>query len=76
VKSNLGLQDRLVRAAIGVLVLVGVLITPATNFTAPVVYYGAIVIGVMALMNSLTGLCVIFRLLGMNTCSRTAGNMS
>jgi len=68
--SNLGLQDRLVRAAIGLLVLTGVLVSPMAQFTSPVVYYGAIILGVMALLNSVTGLCVIFRMIGVNTCTR------
>lgn len=70
-RSNLGVQDRLVRAAIGLLILAGVLISSPEQFTAPAVYYGAIVLGVMALLNSVTGLCIIFRIIGVNTCPRT-----
>lgn len=68
--TNLGIGDRLVRAAIGLLVLLGVLVSPPDMFTSSVLYYLVLVIGTMALINSITGLCVIFSLLGLNTCTR------
>ena len=66
--ANLGAEDRLMRAAIGILVVIGVFISPPNMFTSPVLYYAMLVVGVMALINSVTGLCLIFRILGLNSC--------
>ena len=67
-KSNLGTQDRLMRAAIGILILVGILTSPTDIFTFPALYYGTIVLGVMSLFNSMSSICIIFKIIGMNTC--------
>jgi len=66
-KANLGSTDRLMRAGIGILALIGVFISPVHVFTSPVLYYAMIVVGVVALINSVTGLCVVFRIFGLNT---------
>ncbi len=69
--ANLGVSDRLMRAGIGILVFMGVFISPAHVFTSPVLYYAMLVIGVMSLINSVTGLCFIFRIFGLNSCNRS-----
>ncbi len=71
-ETNLGTTDRLMRASIGILVLVGVLISPVDVFTLPALYYGAIVVGIIALLNSMTGMCIVFRLIGVSTCPLTS----
>lgn len=70
-RTNLGFEDRCVRACIGALMLLGLYVSPVDVFTSPALYYGAIVLAVMALLNSITGLCFIFRLIGLNSCPRS-----
>jgi hypothetical protein len=73
--ANLGAEDRLMRAGIGILIFIGTLISSPQMFTSPMLYYGMLVIGGMSLINSVTGLCLIFRILGLNSCkgSKTEG---
>lgn len=68
--ANLGVSDRLVRAGIGILIIIGVLISSPQIFTSPVLYYGMLVIGGVSLINSVTGFCLIFRAFGVNSCNR------
>jgi len=67
---NEGTLDRGIRVVLGALLLwlgtvSGVLASPLTTV--------AMVVGVVLLITGVTGFCGIYKLLGMNTCSRAEG---
>jgi hypothetical protein len=64
--TNEGNLDRILRFAVG-LVLIGLALGTSV-LTAPVLYWGAIAVGAMMLITSVTGFCPAYRLLGIKTC--------
>ena len=68
-KQNVGQLDRIVRAMMGLALVVGALVAPVP-LAVRVVAFGAM--GAYLLMAALSGRCVGYHLLGKSTCSLTA----
>ena len=67
---NQGTLDRVLRAVIGIVLIVLPLATSAPVFTSAVLYWGAILVGAVLLITAVTGFCPAYRLLGIRTCRR------
>ncbi|WP_099826935.1 YgaP family membrane protein [Oceaniglobus indicus] len=68
--ANEGKLDRIVRAVLGLILILLPLATSIALFANPVMYWGALIVGVVLLVTAVTGFCPAYRLLGVNTCRR------
>lgn len=62
---NEGTLDRALRGGVGVLLIALVLLEQIAN---PLLYWGALIVGLVALITAVTGFCPAYRLLGIKTC--------
>jgi hypothetical protein len=60
--------DRILRAALGVVLLYLAFISGLSLFAAPLFKFGAAVIGVVMLATSILKMCPIYSILGLKTC--------
>ena len=65
---NVGTIDRILRAAIGALILYFAFFSGLLLFAAPLIKYGAAAIGVVMLATSALKMCPIYAILGLKTC--------
>jgi len=65
---NVGVIDRIIRAALGVVLLYLAFISGLSLFAAPLFKFGAAVIGVVMLATSILKMCPIYSILGLKTC--------
>ena len=65
---NVGVIDRILRAALGVVLLYLAFISGLSLFAAPLFKFGAAVIGVVMLATSILKMCLIYSILGLKTC--------
>ena len=65
---NVGVIDRILRAALGVVLLYLAFISGLSLFAAPLFKFGAAVIGVVMLATSILKMCPIYSILGFKTC--------
>ena len=65
---NVGVIDRILRAALGVVLLYLAFISGLSLFSAPLFKFGAAVIGVVMLATSILKMCPIYSILGLKTC--------
>lgn len=65
---NVGTIDRILRAALGVVLLYLAFFSGLSLFAAPLFKYGAAVIGVVILATSTLRMCPIYSVLGLKTC--------
>ena len=65
---NVGTIDRILRAALGAVLLYLAFFSGLSLFAAPLFKYGAAVIGVVMLATSTLKMCPIYAILGLNTC--------
>ena len=65
---NVGTIDRILRAALGVVLLYLAFFSGLSLFVAPLFKYGAAVIGVVMLATSTLKMCPIYSILGLKTC--------
>lgn len=66
--TNVGTIDRILRAALGIVLLYLAFFSGISLFDATLYKYGAAVIGVVMLATSTLKLCPIYSLLGLKTC--------
>jgi hypothetical protein len=66
--TNVGVIDRILRAALGVVLLYLAFISGLSLFAAPLFKFGAAVIGVVMLATSILKMCPIYSILGLKTC--------
>ena len=63
-KANIGTTDKAMRISVGlILMMVGILASMGTTLT--VIFMAA---GIFNLMTSVFGFCLLYRLIGINTC--------
>lgn len=62
---NEGSLDRGLRGVIGLALIALVLFTQIAN---PVLYWGALVVGMVMLITAVTGFCPAYRIFGLKTC--------
>ncbi|MDE0985056.1 MAG: DUF2892 domain-containing protein [Ascidiaceihabitans sp.] len=65
---NVGTIDRILRAALGAVLLYLAFFSGLSLFAAPLFKYGAAVIGVVMLATSTLKMCPIYAILGLKTC--------
>ena len=65
---NVGTIDRILRAALGAVLLYLVFFSGSAAFAAPLFKYGAAIVGVVMLATSALKLCPIYSMLGLKTC--------
>lgn len=63
--ANVGSMDRVVRAVIGIVALLGAF---ALGWFSGWLYWVAIAVGVIMLVTAAVGTCPLYRLIGVNTC--------
>ena len=66
--TNVGTLDRMVRAAVGLILHYLVFVTGSQLFSEPVFKYGAAVIGIAMLATTLMKLCPLFAVFSLKTC--------
>lgn len=66
--TNVGTIDRILRAALGLVLLYLAFFSDLQLFAAPLFKYGAAVIGVVMLTTSLMKMCPLYSMLGLKTC--------
>ena len=65
---NVGTIDRILRAALGVLLLYLAFFSGLPLFAAPLFQYGAAAIGVVMLATAALRICPLYSILGVKTC--------
>jgi uncharacterized membrane protein YdbT with pleckstrin-like domain len=68
--TNEGSLDRALRASLGILLIAVAVWSGIALFANVVLYWCAIVIGVVLIATAVTGFCPAYRLLGVRTCER------
>lgn len=66
--ANVGTIDRVLRAALGIVLLYLVFISGLPLFAEPLFKYGALVVGVVMLATSTLKLCPLYSIVGIKTC--------
>lgn len=66
--TNVGTLDRILRAALGLVLLYLAFLSGLPLFAEPFFKYGAAVIGVVMLATSLMKMCPLYFMLGLKTC--------
>lgn len=65
---NVGTLDRILRAALGLVLLYLAFLSGLAAFAGPVVKYGTTLVGVVMLAVAATRICPIYSILGLKTC--------
>ena len=66
--TNVGTLDRILRAALGLVLLYLAFFSGLHLFAEPLFKYGAAVVGVVMLATSLMKMCPLYSMLGLKTC--------
>lgn len=65
---NIGSADRILRAIIGLGLIVGILIPSLPLASAPVLQAIALIVGLVLLLTAVVRFCPLYRLIGVSTC--------
>jgi hypothetical protein len=68
--TNVGILDRVLRAALGLVLLYLAFFSAMPLFAEPLWQYGAATVGVVMLATSAVRFCPLYRLIGVRTCKR------
>lgn len=66
--TNVGTIDRVLRAALGVVLLYLAFFSGLPLFAAPLVKYGAAIVGIVMLATSTLKICPLYAVFGFKTC--------
>ena len=66
--TNVGSIDRVLRAALGIVLLYLAFFSGLPSFAEPLAKYGAAIVGVVMLATSTLKLCPLYSVLGIKTC--------
>ncbi len=66
--TNVGTIDRVLRAALGIVLLYLAFLSGLSLFAEPVFKYGAAVVGVVMLATSTLKICPLYSMFGIKTC--------
>ena len=66
--ANVGTIDRILRAALGVVLLYLAFFSGQPLFASPLFKYGAAIVGIVMLGTSTLKMCPIYSILGLKTC--------
>lgn len=64
--SNVGIIDRVIRALLGLALIAAALLGVFPNMA--LLFWAAIVVGLVLIVTALAGFCPLYRLLGLSTC--------
>ncbi len=65
---NVGKFDRILRAIIGVVLIVTPFATNMSLFSSSAMTYGSVIVGAILVATSIFSFCPLYRLIGVNTC--------
>lgn len=65
---NIGSADRILRAIIGLVLIVGTLIPSLPLASAPMLQAIAFIVGLVLLLTAVVRFCPLYRLIGVSTC--------
>ncbi len=65
---NVGKFDRILRAIIGVVLIVAPFATNMSLFSSSAMTYGSVIVGAILVATSIFSFCPLYRLIGVNTC--------
>lgn len=68
---NVGMADRIVRAALGVVLLLAPFVSGAAVFDSSVVTALSVIVGLVMLTVAATRVCPVYSLFGIKTCQRS-----
>ncbi|MFZ5963278.1 YgaP family membrane protein [Thalassococcus sp. BH17M4-6] len=66
--TNVGTIDRVLRAALGIVLLYLAFFSGLPTFTEPLFKYGAAIVGIVMLATSTLKLCPLYSIFGIKTC--------
>lgn len=72
-KANVGLVDRVIRIVVGFALIFVPLLSEASLFANPALYWGLPIVGLVLLLTGLVRFCPAYRLIGIDTCRTGAG---
>ncbi|HEY9040151.1 MAG TPA: DUF2892 domain-containing protein [Roseovarius sp.] len=65
---NMGTADRVIRAIVGLVLILAPFMTSWAVFSTQWVMYLSIVIGIILAGTAIFGMCPLYRIIGVNTC--------
>ncbi len=65
---NVGKLDRVVRAIVGLILILTPLLTNLSIFNTATMMYGAIIVGAVLVATAVFKFCPLYRLIGVKTC--------
>lgn len=68
--ANIGTTDRVLRGALGALLILAALFSGMGMFDAPVWKYGAVVVGLVLIATAAMRFCALYTLFGIKTCRK------
>ena len=66
--ANLGSFDRLLRAILGLVLIVAPLLNVPAIWSNPLLAYAAMAVGLVLVLTALVRFCPLYRILGLSTC--------
>ncbi|MFL4471133.1 DUF2892 domain-containing protein [Tateyamaria armeniaca] len=66
--ANVGTPDRLLRAILGLVLIVAPLLNMPAIWSSPVLAYGSMGVGLVLVLTALFRFCPLYRVLGLSTC--------
>ncbi len=65
---NVGKTDRILRAVVGLALILAPLLTNLSMFNTAAMMYGAIIVGAVLVATAVFKFCPLYRLIGVKTC--------
>lgn len=66
--ANLGNADRILRAVLGVLLIIAPLLNVPAIWSSSALAYGSMIVGLILLATSMFRFCPLYRVFGISTC--------
>ena len=66
---NIGMTDRIIRAVLGIVILIAPFILNFAIWANPLYKYGAVIIGLILLTTSIVRVCPLYAISGIRTCN-------
>ncbi|MEL6978184.1 MAG: DUF2892 domain-containing protein [Pseudomonadota bacterium] len=68
-KPNVGSIDRVLRLALGALLIIAPFVIAGAPFDQQIVGVGAMVVGAVLMLTALVSFCPLYRIIGLRTCN-------
>lgn len=66
--ANVGTVDRVLRVVVGLVLLAAPYLFASPLWANPIVYWLALIVGLVLVLTGLFRVCPLYRLIGLNTC--------